>query len=83
MEQGWAHLVLPTQAEASQYFASFRGAPPDTGALGQEFLELDEEVIQGMVDELHRVMRSARFSSAVLVGAASHSRSPLQQRLPI
>ena len=61
--------MLPTQAEAAEYFHRFRAAPPDTGALGREYLEVDEEVIQGMVDELHRVLSSDRFSTAALVSA--------------
>ena len=69
LEKGWAQLVLPTRAEAAEYFAGFRAAPPDMGALRPEFLEVDEDVVQGMVDELHRVMQSARFSTAVLVSA--------------
>ena len=30
---GWTELALPSEEEAQRYFASFRRAPPDNGAL--------------------------------------------------
>ena len=73
MEQGWAQLVLPTKAEAAEYFARFRQAPPDADALRPGVVEIDEDVVEGMIDETHRIMQSARFSVAVLVSTADTS----------
>ena len=65
MDEGWARLVLPSREEAEEYFAQFRQnrAVADPGAAE------DEDVVQGMVDELHMVMKSVRFSEAALVRA--------------
>lgn len=62
-EEGWAQLVLPTKGEADEYFARFRSP----ASLNPDSMILDEEIVQGMVDELHMVMKSVRFSAALLV----------------
>jgi len=63
VEEGWAQLVLPSTEEAEEYFVNFRlnKAVAHTSAVE------DENIVQGMVDELHMVMKSVRFSVATLV----------------
>lgn len=63
MEEGWAQLVLPTKEEAAEYFARFR----TPSSLNPDSTIVDEEIVQGMVDELHMVMKSVRFSAATIV----------------
>ena len=72
VEEGWAQLVLPSKEEAAEYFARFR-APSN---LNPDSTLVDEEIVQGMVDELHMVMKSVRFSAATIVSPC-HLSSPV------
>ncbi len=65
VEEGWAQLVLPSRQEAEEYFTNFRLNKAVEGASAAQ----DEDIVQGMVDELHMVMKSVRFSAATLVRA--------------
>lgn len=67
VEEGWAQLVLPTKEEAAEYFARFR----TPASLNPDRMIVEEEVVQGMVDELHIVMKSVRFSAATIVSATA------------
>lgn len=55
--------MLPTKEEAAEYFARFR----TPASLNPDRMIMEEEVVQGMVDELHMVMKSVRFSAATIV----------------
>ena len=66
VEESWAQLALPTEQEAAEYFASFR--PSSSSSLDETpSTSADSNVVQGMIEELHMVMKSARFSATVLV----------------
>lgn len=62
VEEGWAQLVLPSKEEAEEYFVNFRL----NKAVDHASMVEDENIVQGMVDELHMVMKSVRFSVATL-----------------
>ena len=71
VEEGWAQLVLPTKEEAAEYFARFRMP----ASLNPDRMIVEEEVVQGMVEELHMVMKSVRFSAATIVSLLPNSSS--------
>ncbi len=55
--------MLPSKEEAAEYFARFRTPT----SLNPDRMIIEEDVVQGMVDELHMVMKSVRFSAATIV----------------
>lgn len=66
VEESWAHLVLPSDDEAREYFAGFRSS---AAPLNDPSSSADSEIVQGMVAELHIIMKSARFSATLLVSS--------------
>lgn len=73
IEESWAELALPSSREAQEYFREFRSSA--TPLSEQTSSSADSSVVQGMIEELHMILKSARFSATVLVRLRSIPRS--------